>query len=508
MWSPIRQLVEAGVLLRGGKEPTTAELVKQQRLIAEVNAGALAIGNKVAMRSRAQTIALGTLQQRRAALPDESADDRETNEKDIWQEVYELALIQVGFRRGTDEFNEEKGTLSYDDAVANLDPTIASAVRTQADNWYRTLLANFQSQAKAQRLDPVKDVAAAAALWVEIVTTSVSKEQSGVVRNLVERGTPSFSAVAADPNAALVVATAEEALITARQKNAADDYWKDGAVSKTAFTLLDDARKQLRNDPNFVLKFTERFESITADLSPEGKAQLRGLFGSGGDTAAAAPAASPAAAPAAATTWTPLAAGQFLEATGGSATDASVVTQATPTSSPTATGDTGDKWVPYGGAGTTNLMSQYERIMSGIALGTLDLNEAKLAWQQEKDKFDQEQLIRTSQRQQEQFEQQLAISNRTLRLQRDQSRLTAGMQRQTAVNQATLGAVPYLAPRTEFLPGQEPGGAMQRLSEFSGATYAPVRTADVTQTFDPDAIAEQALREFDARSSDIPTGVG
>lgn len=148
-------------------------------------------------------------------------------------------------------------------------------------------------------------------------------------------------------------------------------------------------------------------------------------------------------------------------------------------------------------------MTEYQRIMARIAQGTLDLNQAKQEWAQRKEAWNQERLIRLDQRSNEEFEKQLAISQRTLRLQRDKARLEAGVQQQVAVNQATLGAMPYLAPRTEFLPGQEPGGAMQRLSEFSGAEYTPVRTADVTHTFDPDAIAEQALREFDARSSDI-----
>ena len=522
MWSPIRQLVEAGVLLRGGS-PHATDHPKDESLTAynerkrielkarvKVEVGELPIGSKISLRARAQTIALDALRQQRAERPDESTTARETRESKAWPEVYARALLEVGFRRGTDEFNEEmpvsadypdgEPTLSYDDAAANLDPAIASAASTQADNWYRTLRVDFQGQAKKLGLDPVKDAEAAAVLWADIVTKSVSEKDSGVRRNLLTRGTPSFTVEAADPDADLARATAEEALTTARNLNARDAYWEDPGKSKTAFALLEAAKEALQNSPNFAQEFTARFESITQGLSERAKQQLRGLFGSGGDTAAPAPAA------AAATS-----AGYVPPAVGGAGGYLGVdgVPKGAVLQDPRApTGRPETPWVPHGAAVTTNLLSEYERIMTGIAQGKLELDEAKAQWTQKTDLWDQERLIRQDQRQQEQFDQQLAISQRTLRLHRDKARLEAGIERQVAVSQGILGATPYLAPRTEFLPGQEPGGAMQRLSEFSGAAYTPVRTADVTQPFDPDAIAEQALREFDARSSDIPTGVG
>jgi hypothetical protein len=157
---------------------------------------------------------------------------------------------------------------------------------------------------------------------------------------------------------------------------------------------------------------------------------------------------------------------------------------------------------PFGNV-LINLSSENDRIRNEIAMGRLTIEKARLEMDQAEKIYLQQRHDRLDREQKRQFGETLALQKRTQRLSRDTAMLSASMDRQHTVNQATLGAVPYLAPRTEFLPGQGPGGAMQRLSEFSGADFTPVRTADVTHTFDPDAIAEQALREFEARSSDI-----
>ena len=157
---------------------------------------------------------------------------------------------------------------------------------------------------------------------------------------------------------------------------------------------------------------------------------------------------------------------------------------------------------PFGNV-QINLSSENDRIRNQIAQGRLTIEQARLEMDQAEKIYLQQRHDRLDREQKRQFGETLALQKRTQRLSRDTAMLSASMDRQHTVNQATLGAVPYLAPRTEFLPGQGPGGAMQRLSEFSGADFTPVRTADVTHTFDPDAIAEQALREFEARSSDI-----
>ena len=103
----------------------------------------------------------------------------------------------------------------------------------------------------------------------------------------------------------------------------------------------------------------------------------------------------------------------------------------------------------------------------------------------------------------EEFQRSIFESDRRERLRSEETLLTGRLTAADLVNRATLEASRYRAPSSEYLPGQEPGGAMAQLSAFSGASYNPVRTADVRMPFDPKVVAEQALKDFEMNAGRI-----
>ena len=546
MWSPIRQLVEAGVLVRGGVDtkkdtdkatglvrregetPEEFELRVSDELVSSANAalyqfqaGLVSKSTLISLRARALTLAreaLLTFRRQGSGATTAAADSFPLpasvfdKERALWPRLYKNALIRTGFT-GEELAKEVENAPTYDVGTSGLTAEGEQRIRTEADRRYASFRKAFLDEATLKKIAP-DDAASLHALWVETVSDATS--DLGIRRNLLARGAPSYTPEAVDTESDQIARAQAEANLALTEARLADalkqlnteGYFVDDAT-KTAFKAINDARKELINKPNFVALFKERFNGFIASLGEDGKKQLREIFGSGGGPSVETPAA-PVVVPAADTsggsagsTYVPTGTGGAVVARTGDGEPASSVVGGRRTSTTASGTGSSGTWTPFGSPGSTDLMTEYQRIMARIAQGTLDLNQAKQEWAQRKEAWNQERLIRLDQRSNEEFEKQLAISQRTLRLQRDKARLEAGVQQQVAVNQATLGAMPYLAPRTEFLPGQEPGGAMQRLSEFSGAEYTPVRTADVTHTFDPDAIAEQALREFDARSSDI-----
>ena len=148
-------------------------------------------------------------------------------------------------------------------------------------------------------------------------------------------------------------------------------------------------------------------------------------------------------------------------------------------------------------------MSEYQRLQIELAEQRIDLDEAKQRWTETKEQFWQARAEATEKLNREKFNRAIFESDRSTRLRRDESLLTGRLTAAHQANQATLAALPYLAPKSEFLPGQEPGGSLARLKSFSGAEHVPVRTADVSVAFNADAAAEQALAEFDAKTSNI-----
>ncbi len=156
-----------------------------------------------------------------------------------------------------------------------------------------------------------------------------------------------------------------------------------------------------------------------------------------------------------------------------------------------------------GSSGGGGLMSEYQRIQIEIARGTLDLNTAKDAWDRVKDQWTQERNARIDAQAKLEYDRAVFESDRTAKLNLAGNLLSGRLTMADLVNRATLEAQKYAAPSTEYLPGQEPGGVMSKLSGFSGAKFSPVRTEDVRVPFDPKAVAEQALAEYEASAGKV-----
>ena len=148
-------------------------------------------------------------------------------------------------------------------------------------------------------------------------------------------------------------------------------------------------------------------------------------------------------------------------------------------------------------------MSEYQRIQAEIGQDRLTLDQAKFKWEQIRAQWLQERTERIDRLAEQERKRAIAAETRALRFDREETLLSAGLDRADLVNRATLGALPFLAPKTEFLPGQGPGGAMARLSEQAGAEFTPIRTEDVTVAFDPASVADEAIRNFEARSGQL-----
>jgi hypothetical protein len=142
-------------------------------------------------------------------------------------------------------------------------------------------------------------------------------------------------------------------------------------------------------------------------------------------------------------------------------------------------------------------LSEYQRLQIEIADGKLGLDEAKQQWAETKEKFWQARATATEKLNREKYDRAIFESDRSTRLRRDESLLSGRLSAAASGTSALVAAAPYLAPKSEFLPGQEPGGSLERLKSFSGAQHTPVRTADASVPFNPFEAADQALAEFE-----------
>jgi hypothetical protein len=141
--------------------------------------------------------------------------------------------------------------------------------------------------------------------------------------------------------------------------------------------------------------------------------------------------------------------------------------------------------------------TEYQRLQIEIANGKLSLDKAKQQWTETKEKFWQARATATEKLNREKYARAIFESDRSTRLRRDEALLSGRLSAAASGASALVAAAPYLAPRSEFLPGQEPGGSLERLKSFSGAEHTPVRTADASVPFNPFEAADQALAEFE-----------
>ena len=163
MWSPIRQLVEAGVLVRGGaalvrgddesKEDFDARvadaLVASSAALYQYTAGVVTKTTKISLRSRAltlarqallnhrkqttpraTTVAVGGLDPGKAGV--QARKSQEQRERQLWPRLYRQALILVGFT-GDDITSEVEKAPSYTDGTAGLTEASEQATREEAD---------------------------------------------------------------------------------------------------------------------------------------------------------------------------------------------------------------------------------------------------------------------------------------------------------------------------------------------------------------------------------------
>ena len=151
----------------------------------------------------------------------------------------------------------------------------------------------------------------------------------------------------------------------------------------------------------------------------------------------------------------------------------------------------------------TNLMSEYQRLQTQIAQGQLNLAEANAEWKRTTDTWEKERKQRIDKQSAEEFQRSKFESDRTAGLTVARDLLSGRLRAAEVENQSFLAALPYLAPKSEYLPGQEPGGVMERLSALGGATFTPVRTEDVTVPFNPRRAAQQALTAYESQTKGL-----
>lgn len=163
----------------------------------------------------------------------------------------------------------------------------------------------------------------------------------------------------------------------------------------------------------------------------------------------------------------------------------------------------GDGFIGVSKIPPTNLMSEYQRLQTQIAQGQLNLAEANAKWKRTTDTWEKERKQRIDKQSEEQFQRSKFESDRTTGLTVARDLLSGRLRAAEVENQSFLAALPYLAPKSEYLPGQEPGGVMERLSALGGATFTPVRTEDVTVPFNPRRAAQQALAAYESQTKGL-----
>ena len=151
----------------------------------------------------------------------------------------------------------------------------------------------------------------------------------------------------------------------------------------------------------------------------------------------------------------------------------------------------------------TNLMTEYQRLQIQIAQGQLNLGEANAKWKRTTDTWEKERKQRIDKQSAEEFQRSKFESDRTTGLTVARDLLSGRLRAAEVENQSLIAALPYLAPKSEYLPGQEPGGVMERLSALGGATFTPVRTEDVTVPFNPRRAAQQALAAYESQTKGL-----